>query len=66
MKLVIDAAFPQARLLAVLAELRNSCPHTTISLADAVLSGAEEAITERHGGPRRHHARARAASSATG
>jgi DNA-binding transcriptional LysR family regulator len=47
LKLVIDAAFPEGRLLAVLAELRDSCPLTTISLADAVLSGAEEAITER-------------------
>jgi DNA-binding transcriptional LysR family regulator len=48
LRLVIDASFPQSRLLAVLAELRGSCPHTTISLADAVLSGAEEAITEGH------------------
>jgi DNA-binding transcriptional LysR family regulator len=46
LKLVIDAAFPQDRLLGVLAELQVSCPHTTISLADAVLSGAEEAITD--------------------
>jgi DNA-binding transcriptional LysR family regulator len=46
LKLVVDAAFPQARLLDVLGELRTSCPHSTISLADAVLSGAEEAITE--------------------
>jgi DNA-binding transcriptional LysR family regulator len=45
LRLVIDAAFPQGRLLGVLAELSGSCPHTTISLADAVLSGAEEAIT---------------------
>jgi DNA-binding transcriptional LysR family regulator len=48
LKLVIDAAFPQQRLLGVLAELNASCPHTTISLADAVLSGAEDAITEGH------------------
>ena len=46
LKLVVDAAFPQNLLLGVLAELQGSCPHTTISLADAVLSGAEEAITE--------------------
>ncbi|HMA11649.1 MAG TPA: LysR substrate-binding domain-containing protein, partial [Steroidobacteraceae bacterium] len=45
LRLVIDASFPQAQLLGVLAELRASCPHTTLSLADAVLSGAEEAIT---------------------
>src|SRR6187402_3796334 len=31
LKLVIDAAFPQDRLLAVLAELRGSCPHTTLA-----------------------------------
>jgi DNA-binding transcriptional LysR family regulator len=46
LKLVVDAAFPQHLLLGVLAELQGSCPHTTISLADAVLSGAEDAITE--------------------
>lgn len=45
LRLVVDAAFPGERLLALLAELRVSCPHTTLSLADAVLSGAEEAIT---------------------
>jgi DNA-binding transcriptional LysR family regulator len=44
--LVIDASFPQGQLLGILAELRSSCPHTTVSLADAVLSGAEEAIIE--------------------
>lgn len=44
--LVIDASFPQPVLLGVLAELRTTCPNTTISLADAVLSGAEDAITE--------------------
>jgi DNA-binding transcriptional LysR family regulator len=43
--LVVDAAFPRERLLGVLGGLRESCPHTTISLADAVLSGAEHAIT---------------------
>jgi DNA-binding transcriptional LysR family regulator len=46
LRLVIDAAFPQDRLLSVLAELAGSCPHTTLSLADAVLSGGEEAITD--------------------
>jgi DNA-binding transcriptional LysR family regulator len=46
LRLVVDAAFPQDFLLGVLAELRGSCPHTTISLADAVLSGAEDAITD--------------------
>lgn len=47
LKLVVDAAFPQERLFAVLGELQHSCPNTTISLADAVLSGAEEAIIHR-------------------
>ena len=46
--LVIDASFPQPVLLGVMAELRASCPHTTLSLADAVLSGAEEAIAGQH------------------
>lgn len=46
LKLVVDAAYPQPRLLGVLGELRGSCPHTTLLLADAVLSGAEEAITD--------------------
>lgn len=44
--LVVDAAFPQAALLGILGELRATCPDTTLALADAVLSGAEEAITE--------------------
>jgi DNA-binding transcriptional LysR family regulator len=46
LRLVVDASFPQRRLLGVLTELRSSCPHTTLSLSDAVLSGAEDAITE--------------------
>jgi len=46
LKLVVDAAYPQARLLDILRALRDACPNTTISLADAVLSGAEDAITE--------------------
>lgn len=45
LRLVIDASFPQDLLLAVLGKLRQGCPDTTIQLADAVLSGAEEAIT---------------------
>jgi DNA-binding transcriptional LysR family regulator len=44
LKLVVDAAFPRARLLGVIAELQTSCPTTQIQLADVVLSGAEEAI----------------------
>jgi DNA-binding transcriptional LysR family regulator len=47
LRLVVDAAFPQERLLSVLGELQRSCPNTTISLADAILSGAEEAILHR-------------------
>jgi DNA-binding transcriptional LysR family regulator len=45
LRLVVDAAFPQTTLLGILGELRAGCPDTTISVADAVLSGAEEAIT---------------------
>lgn len=44
LKLVVDAAFPRPRLLAIIAELQSSCPSTQIQLADVVLSGAEEAI----------------------
>jgi DNA-binding transcriptional LysR family regulator len=44
LKLVVDAAFPRPRLLEIIAELQSSCPTTQISLADVVLSGAEEAI----------------------
>lgn len=46
LKLVVDAAFPQRRLLGILGLLRASCPNTTVSLADAVLSGAEDAIND--------------------
>ncbi|HWL64306.1 MAG TPA: LysR family transcriptional regulator [Steroidobacteraceae bacterium] len=45
LRLVVDAAFPQQKLLQILAALREGCPDTTLSHADAVLSGAEEAIT---------------------
>ena len=45
LRLVVDVAFPRARLLQIIAELVAACPHTQIELADAVLSGAEEAIT---------------------
>jgi DNA-binding transcriptional LysR family regulator len=44
LRLVVDASFPQEPLMQVLGELRQGCPHTTVQLADAVLSGAEEAI----------------------
>lgn len=47
LSLVVDAAFPQTVLLGILAELDRACPHTTIALTDAVLSGAEEAISSK-------------------
>lgn len=47
LKLVVDVAFPRARLLEVIAELQTLCPVTELQLADAVLSGAEEAIVEK-------------------
>lgn len=45
LRLVVDAAFPRSRLLDIIAELQTRCPNTQIQLADAVLSGAEDAIT---------------------
>lgn len=44
--LVVDAAFPRDRLLKIVAELQHLCPDTQMQLSDAVLSGAEEAITD--------------------
>src|SRR5579862_1993596 len=44
--LVVDAAFPRERLLKIVAELQQLCPNTQMQLSDAVLSGAEEAITD--------------------
>ena len=49
LKLVVDAAFPRARLLNIVAELQSSCPSTQIQLEDVVLSGAEQAIIEGSG-----------------
>lgn len=46
LKLVVDVAFPRRQLLAVVAELQDSCPNTEVQLSDAVLSGGEEAIME--------------------
>ena len=46
LKLVVEAAFPRAPLLDIIAKLQKSCPTTQIQLSDAVLSGAEEAITD--------------------
>lgn len=44
LRLVVDVAFPRARLLAIVGELQQTCPATQIQLSDVVLSGAEEAI----------------------
>jgi DNA-binding transcriptional LysR family regulator len=49
LKLIVDAAFPRTRLLNIVAELQGSCPNTQIQVADVVLSGAEQAITEGSG-----------------
>ena len=46
LKVTADAAFPRARLLAIIAELQRMCPRTQLQFSDAVLSGAEEVITE--------------------
>jgi DNA-binding transcriptional LysR family regulator len=46
LKLVVDVAFPRARLLEIIAELQKLCPNTEMQVSDAVLSGAEEAITD--------------------
>jgi DNA-binding transcriptional LysR family regulator len=46
LRLEVDLTFPRERLLGILAELQRLCPDTQIQLADAVLSGAEEAISE--------------------
>jgi DNA-binding transcriptional LysR family regulator len=46
LNLVVDAAFPRAHLLKIVAELQQLCPNTQMQLSDAVLSGAEEAITD--------------------
>jgi DNA-binding transcriptional LysR family regulator len=44
--LIVDAAFPRASLLRIIAELQQSCPTTQIQLSDVVLSGAEDAIRQ--------------------
>ena len=49
LKLIVDAAFPRARLLDIVAELQSSCPSTQIQAEDVVLSGAEQAILEGSG-----------------
>jgi DNA-binding transcriptional LysR family regulator len=46
LQLVVDAAFPRERLLKIIAELQQLCPNTQMQLSDAILSGAEDAITD--------------------
>jgi len=46
LRLVVDAAFPRGRLLDIVAEVRQLCPHTQLQLSDAVMSGAEDAIAD--------------------
>jgi len=46
LRLVVDAAFPRDRLLKIVAELQQLCPNTQMQLSDAVLSGAEDAISD--------------------
>ena len=46
LNLVVDASYPRARLLSVVRELQQLCPNTQMQVSDAVLSGAEEAITD--------------------
>jgi len=46
LRLVVDAAFPRAYLLGIMAELQQLCPITQMQLSDAILSGADEAITD--------------------
>ena len=45
-RLVVDAAFPRDRLLSIVGELQQLCPNTQMQVSDAVLSGAEDAITD--------------------
>ncbi len=46
LRLVVDAAFPRARLLQIVREAQARCEGTQFQLEDAVLSGAEEAIAD--------------------
>jgi len=46
LSLVIDVAYPRERLVQVVSALQERCPNTEVQWADAVLSGAEEAILE--------------------
>lgn len=46
LNLVVDTAYPREHLLNIFAELQKLCPNTQLQFADAVLSGAEEAIID--------------------
>jgi DNA-binding transcriptional LysR family regulator len=46
LRIVVDAAFPRARLLEIVSEAQGLCAGTQLQLEDAVLSGAEEAIAD--------------------
>ena len=46
LRIVVDAAFSRDRLLKIVAELQQLCPNTQMQLSDAVLSGAEDAISD--------------------
>jgi len=46
LKLVVDVAYPRQYLLDIIAELQQRCPNTEVQVSDAVLSGAEDAISE--------------------
>lgn len=46
LRLVVDAAFPRAQLMRIVSEAQSRCADTQLQLEDAVLSGAEEAITQ--------------------
>ena len=46
LNLVVDAAYPREHLLSIFAVLQKLCPNTQLQFADAVLSGAEEAIID--------------------
>ena len=46
LNLVVDTACPREHLLSIVAMLQKLCPNTQLQFADAVLSGAEEAIVD--------------------
>ena len=46
LRLVVDSAFPQERMIAILSEFKATCAETELIYASAVMSGAEEAIVD--------------------